>query len=129
MPISSQLTQSGRELRDRIASACTNEILTSGAGPSIADGADPAVGMELLDNPPVREVLNDNSVEKLASIPNAPVYEWHSPTDVLIPLNSITTLHRYCGGGAYYTSGFSVAATIPARLPKNVPSPSEVPLM
>ncbi|MEE2031887.1 lipase family protein [Rhodococcus chondri] len=100
MPISSQLTQPGRELRDRIANACTNEILTSGAGLSIADVADPAVGMELLDNPSVREVLNENSVEKVTSIPNAPVYEWHSPTDVLIPLNSITTtLRRYCDAG------------------------------
>ena len=100
MPISEQLNPAGRELRDRIANACTNEILLAGAGRSIADVADAEVGMALLDSPPVREVLNENSVEKVATVPNAPVYEWHSPTDVLIPLHSVsTTLRRYCEAG------------------------------
>jgi len=100
MPITDQLNASGRELRDRIANACTNEILLAGAGRSIADVADPEVGMTLLDSPPVRAVLDENSVEKIAAVPNAPVYEWHSPTDGLIPLQSITTtLRRYCEAG------------------------------
>ncbi|SUE17020.1 lipase [Rhodococcus gordoniae] len=100
MPISEQLNPAGRELRDRIANACTNEILLAGAGRSIADVADAEVGMALLDSPPVREVLNENSIEKLPAVPNAPVYEWHSPTDALIPLHSVSaTLRRYCDAG------------------------------
>ncbi|WP_081830416.1 lipase family protein [Rhodococcus sp. UNC363MFTsu5.1] len=100
MPVSSQLNQVGRDLRDRIANACTNEIILSGAGRSIADVADPAVGRALLDSPPVQAVLAENGVENVASVPNAPVYEWHSGTDPLIPVDSITkTMRRYCDAG------------------------------
>lgn len=105
MPITAQLNDEGRQLRDRLANACTNEILTTGAGRSIADVADPAVGMTLLHDPSVREVLNENSVEMYPTIPNAPVYEWHSPSDSLIPLSAIdTTLRRYCDAGVAVTS-------------------------
>ncbi|MET4614160.1 dienelactone hydrolase [Rhodococcus sp. PvR044] len=100
MPITSQLNAAGQELRDRIANACTNEIMLYGAGRSIADVADPSVGRALLDSPPVQAVLAENSVEDVASVPNAPVYEWHSGTDVLIPVDSITkTMRRYCDAG------------------------------
>ncbi|MFG1783423.1 lipase family protein [Rhodococcus oryzae] len=100
MPITSQLNAAGQELRDRIANACTNEIMLYGVGRSIADVADPAVGRALLDSPPVQAVLAENSVEDVASVPNAPVYEWHSGTDVLIPVDSITkTMRRYCDAG------------------------------
>src|SRR5690606_37939842 len=100
MPITEQLNGVGQELRDRIANACTNEILLAGAGRSMADVADAAVGLALLDSPTVQEVLMENSVEKAPTVPNAPVYEWHSPTDVLIPLDAIsTTLRRYCDAG------------------------------
>ncbi|WP_413767727.1 lipase family protein [Rhodococcus pyridinivorans] len=100
MPVTEQLNGAGQELRDRIANACTNEILLAGAGRSMADVADAAVGLALLDSPAIQEVLMENSVEKVPTVPNAPVYEWHSPTDVLIPLDAIsTTLRRYCDAG------------------------------
>lgn len=105
MPITAQLNESGRKLRDELANACTNEILATGAGLSIADVADPAVGMSLLHDPSVQEVLNENSVAMHATIPNAPVYEWHSPGDSLIPLDAVdTTLRRYCDAGVPVTS-------------------------
>src|SRR5690606_17803330 len=62
MPITEQLNGVGQELRDRIANACTNEILLAGAGRSMADVADAAVGLALLDSPTVQEVLMENSV-------------------------------------------------------------------
>ena len=34
-----------------------------------------------------------------------PIFEWHSPTDALIPVDSITaTLARYCAAGAHVQS-------------------------
>lgn len=100
MPLTSQLNETGWQLRDQIANACTNEILLYGAGRSLGDVADPAIGSALLDSPTVQAVLADNSVEKVPSVPNAPVYEWHSPTDVLIPVDAITnTMRRYCAAG------------------------------
>ncbi len=34
-------------------------------------------------------------------MPTAPLFEWHSPTDALIPVDSIdATLQRYCRAGA-----------------------------
>ncbi|UYP19902.1 lipase family protein [Rhodococcus sp. Z13] len=100
MPVSDQLNDRGRALRDRIANACTNDILLSGAGMSMADVADAATGLSLLESSSVRGVLDENSVEFVPTVPNAPVYEWHSPTDALIPLQSIdTTLRRYCEAG------------------------------
>ena len=100
MPITNQLNAVGLELRDRIANACTNKIMLYGAGKSIADVADPKIGHALLDSAPIQSVLAENSVEDVTSVPNAPVYEWHSGTDVLIPVDSITnTLKRYCEAG------------------------------
>jgi triacylglycerol lipase len=33
-------------------------------------------------------------------VPTAPIFEWHSPTDALIPVDSIdTTMKRYCDAG------------------------------
>lgn len=46
----------------------------------------------------------DNSVEDVSSVPNAPVYEWHSGTDVLIPVDAIdSTMARYCEAGVPVT--------------------------
>ena len=100
MPITNQLNGVGQQLRDQIANACTNDIMLYGAGRSITDVADPAIGHALLESPPVQAVLDENSIEKVDSVPNAPVFEWHSPTDVLIPVDAITnTMQRYCAAG------------------------------
>ncbi|MFI5436099.1 lipase family protein [Rhodococcus baikonurensis] len=105
MPITSQLNSAGQQLRDQIANACTNEIMLYGAGRSLADVADPDVGMALLDSTSIQAVFADNSVEDVSSVPNAPVYEWHSGTDVLIPVEAIdSTMARYCEAGVPVTS-------------------------
>ena len=49
-----------------------------GAGRSLADVADPDVGMALLDSADIAAAFTDNSVEDVSSVPNATVYEWHS---------------------------------------------------
>lgn len=54
-----------------------------GAGRSLADVADPDVGMTLLDSADIQTVFADNSAEDVPSVPNAPVYAWHSGTDVV----------------------------------------------
>lgn len=105
MPITSQLNSAGQQLRDQIANACTNEIMLYGAGRSLADVADPDVGLALLDSADIQAVFADNSVEDVSSVPNAPVYEWHSGTDVLIPVEAIdSTMARYCEAGVAVTS-------------------------
>ena len=63
------------------------------------------VGMALLDSADIQAVFADNSVEDVSSVPNAPVYEWHSGTDVLIPVEAIdSTMARYCEAGVPVTS-------------------------
>lgn len=100
MPVSAQLNEPGVALRDSIANACTNDILSNGAGRSIDSVTDAANGVALLDDPAVQDVFSDNSVEDIASVPNAPIYEWHAADDVLIPVDSITsTMRRYCDAG------------------------------
>ncbi|MGO4201943.1 lipase family protein [Rhodococcus sp. TAF43] len=97
MPVTSQLNEAGLELRDRIVNACTNDIIASGAGKSVRELSSSA---ELLGSAPVQAVLDHNSVEHTASVPNAPVFEWHAGQDALIPVDSITTtMRRYCDAG------------------------------
>lgn len=97
MPVTSQLNETGLALRDRIANACTNDIIASGAGKSVREVSTSA---ELLGSAPVQAVLDHNSVEHTASVPNAPVFEWHAGQDALIPVDSITTtMRRYCDVG------------------------------
>ncbi len=45
--------------------------------------------------------MDDNSVELYPGVPTAPVFEWHTPDDVLIPIDSVVnTISRYCAAGA-----------------------------
>ncbi|PTR27481.1 secretory lipase [Rhodococcus sp. OK519] len=98
LPVSEQLNARGLAMRDAVADACTNDILATGAGHSASEIA---TTTDLLSSPGAREVLSDNSVEDYPGVPTAPLFEWHSPTDVLIPVDSIaTTLQRYCRAGA-----------------------------
>ncbi|MBM4574945.1 lipase [Rhodococcus hoagii] len=97
MPVTGQLNESGRALRDRLANACTNDILAAGAGHSVAAVSTSAA---LLDSPQVQAVFAANSVESIDTVPNAPVFEWHAEQDALIPVESITsTMRRYCDAG------------------------------
>ncbi|MGL4306436.1 MAG: lipase family protein [Mycobacteriaceae bacterium] len=100
LSISAQLNQFGKQLRDKMVNACTNEILAAGAGWKLADVTDITDGYSVLESPSVKAVLAENSVEDYPGIPNAPIYEWHSATDSLIPVDSLTaTMRRYCNAG------------------------------
>ncbi|QCQ91127.1 lipase [Rhodococcus sp. SGAir0479] len=98
LPIGEQLNDRGLAMRDAIANACTNQILATGAGRSVDEVA---TSTGLFDSPAVQRVLDDNSVEVYPGVPTAPIFEWHSPTDALIPVDSIdATVQRYCRAGA-----------------------------
>lgn len=83
--------------RNRLANGCINEILDTGAGRSVAEFAG---SMSLADSPDARAVLEENSLELFDGVPEIPVFEWHSATDPLIPVDSIVrTNQRYCAAG------------------------------
>ncbi|MFE3223288.1 lipase family protein [Nocardia sp. NPDC059228] len=48
-----------------------------------------AAGTALIDDPAVMSVLQENGLELYDGVPNAPICEWHSPSDPLIPVDAI----------------------------------------
>lgn len=97
LPISEQLNAEGLRLRDQIANACTNGLLSAGAGKSAAQISKTTT---MMTSDAAWDVLNENSVELYPGVPTVPIFEWHSPTDVLIPVESIeNTNRRYCAAG------------------------------
>lgn len=98
LPISEQLNPLGLTMRTAVANACTPEIIAIGAGTSAAAIS---TNTDLMRSAQAWEVLNENSLEFYPGVPNAPMFEWHSPTDALVPVDSIVnTLGRYCRAGA-----------------------------
>ncbi|WP_433208170.1 lipase family protein [Nocardia sp. CA-107356] len=96
-PISDYLNQRGMEARAAIANACTNELLYIGAGHSARDYAR---NMTLADDRNARAVVEENSLELYDGIPKIPIFEWHSPSDPLVPVDSIINVdRRYCAAG------------------------------
>ncbi|TSD99188.1 lipase [Skermania sp. ID1734] len=95
--LTDQLNGTGRFLEDRVANECTNLIMFWGlfhSAPELTDNRD------FMDNPAAWEVLRENSLEFYSGVPKAPIFEWHSPIDGLIPVDAIdNTLHRYCRDG------------------------------
>ncbi|MRH87013.1 lipase [Nocardia sp. SYP-A9097] len=97
LPISTQMNQLGLAARNAMADGCTNEIMAVGAGHSAGEFA---ASTSMIDDPGAREVLEENSLELFDGVPNMPVFEWHSPSDPLIPVDAIVnTDHRYCAAG------------------------------
>ncbi|MDG3008908.1 lipase [Rhodococcus sp. D2-41] len=97
LDVTDQLNAQGRRLQHEIANGCTNEIMAFGAGHSAGQMTD---NTNFMDDPAAWKLLNENSLELYQGIPDMPIFEWHSPTDVLIPVDSIeNTLHRYCQAG------------------------------
>lgn len=97
LPISDQLNARGLAARDQMANGCTNDILAGGAGHSALDFAK---STSIINDDRARAVVLENSLETYSGLPKAPIYEWHSPTDVLIPVDAIDhTMHRYCASG------------------------------
>ncbi|ONM47103.1 lipase family protein [Nocardia donostiensis] len=96
-PISDYLNEAGLTARNQMGNGCTNEILATGAGRSIRDYARSTT---LINDADARAVVEENSLELYEGVPNIPIYEWHSPTDPLIPVDSIVnTNRRYCEAG------------------------------
>lgn len=97
LPISTQMNSAGISARNAMANGCTNEIMAIGAGHSAREFA---ASTSLIDDPTVMSVLRENSLESYDGVPNTPIFEWHSPTDPLIPVDAIVnTDRRYCAAG------------------------------
>ncbi|MGW5382468.1 lipase family protein [Nocardia sp. NPDC003963] len=97
VPISSNLNQRGIAFRDAIANSCTNDILAIGAGGSAQELA---TSTSAFDQPDAWAVVAENSVELYDRVPEVPIFEWHSPTDPLIPVDAINnTNRRWCASG------------------------------
>jgi triacylglycerol lipase len=97
MNVTALLNDQGRQLVDRIGNGCTNEIMFWGIGRSAGQMTDK---QNFMDDPMAWKVMDENSLELYPGVPKAPIFEWHSPTDGLIPVDAIdNTLRRYCGAG------------------------------
>ncbi|WUI65948.1 lipase family protein [Nocardia sp. NBC_00403] len=97
VPISAYLNSRGNEIRDALANSCTNSILAMGANSSARDYL---TSTTIFDSPSARSVVEENSMELYAGVPQIPMFEWHSPSDPLIPVDAINnTDRRWCGAG------------------------------
>ncbi|MFX0576310.1 lipase family protein [Nocardia nepalensis] len=97
IPISAYLNKRGLAVRDAMANSCTNQILVTGVGGSAREYTDSTPTAAF---PEAREVLRENSLEFYPGVPEIPVFEWHSPTDPLIPIDAIGNVdRRWCAAG------------------------------
>ncbi|MFD6394201.1 lipase family protein [Nocardia sp. NPDC060259] len=97
VPISAYLNPRGLALRDAMANSCTNTILAMGANGSAREYV---TNSSIFDSPDARSVVEQNSLELYAGVPEIPMFEWHSPTDPLIPVDAINnTNRRWCAAG------------------------------
>ncbi|MFI6999989.1 lipase family protein [Nocardia sp. NPDC050175] len=97
LPITDALSERGLAAARDIANSCTNDLIARGAGHAFDDYAKDNV---MAHDPKAWEVADENSVELYPGVPDAPIFEWHSPQDNLIPLDAIAnTVNRYCRAG------------------------------
>ncbi|MFQ6398782.1 lipase family protein [Nocardia sp. KC 131] len=97
LPVSSYLSPRGLAIRDAMANSCTNNILAIGANGSAREVA---TTMSVFDIPAARSVVEENSLELYSGVPEIPMFEWHSPSDPLIPVDAIdNTDRRWCAAG------------------------------
>ncbi|WP_084508187.1 lipase family protein [Nocardia pseudovaccinii] len=97
VPVSRYLNKRGLAVRDAMANSCTNQILVTGVGGSAREylASTPTAAL-----PEARVVLRENSLEFYDGVPEIPVFEWHSPTDPLIPIEAIDHVDsRWCAAG------------------------------
>lgn len=95
--VTDQLNANGRWLQSMIQNGCTNEIMFWGIGRAASQVTD---NVNFLDDPQAWRVMEENSLELYDGVPAAPLFEWHSPTDTLVPVDSIdNTVRRYCAAG------------------------------
>ncbi|WP_415032901.1 lipase family protein [Gordonia sp. (in: high G+C Gram-positive bacteria)] len=99
IPMRRYLSPLGHQMFRQLRNACTNDILRVGAGHSARQVA--IGGRQIFNDRTARSKVEENSLALYRGIPKTPVFEWHSPTDVLIPVMSIdATNRRYCRAGA-----------------------------
>ncbi|WP_312884767.1 lipase family protein [Nocardia barduliensis] len=97
LPISSYLNPRGREVAAAMADSCSNEILTAGVGGSARDYV---TSTSIFDSRDARSVVEENSLELAAEVPETPIFEWHSQDDQQIPVGAIeNTVRRWCAAG------------------------------
>lgn len=97
LPITDALSDRGLAAARDIANSCTNDLIARGVGHSFDDYAKDNV---MAHDPKAWAVADENSVELYGGVPDAPIFEWHSPQDNLIPLDAIAnTVNRYCRAG------------------------------
>ena len=97
LDISSQLNATGRELQRLTVNGCSGELMFWGFNRSAGELTDRT---DFIHDEVGWQLLTENSLEMFPGVPTAPIFEWHSPTDALIPLDSINALmRRYCDGG------------------------------
>ena len=119
IPMWDNLTQLGRSMFLQMQNACTTEILRIGEDHS-ADEMTPDV--KIFDDPAVRKVVQANGLDTYPGVPNSPVFEWHSPTDELIPVDAIVaTNNRFCRAGVRVTSLLTPAPNHVAAYPLGIP--------
>ncbi|MEV0946088.1 lipase family protein [Rhodococcus sp. NPDC049939] len=95
--VTSQLNEEGLRMKQAISDGCAYEIMALGVGRSAAQMTDNTNFMEDVE---MRRVMEENSLELYPGVPTAPIFDWHSPTDALVPVDSINaTLRRYCDAG------------------------------
>lgn len=113
------LTPMGKSMYLEMQNACTSEILELGQDHS-ADEMTPDV--KVFDDPVARRVVASNGLDAHPGVPDSPVFEWHSPTDELIPVDSIlATNSRYCSSGVKVTSLLTPAPNHVAAYPLGIP--------
>ncbi|WP_433717282.1 lipase family protein (plasmid) [Nocardia sp. CA-084685] len=101
LPIIDYANPVGRQFMTALNDACVNQILSQGFGHSVDDfGSD----FTLFFAPRTRAIMRDNSIENYEGVPGSPVFEWHSPTDVLLPLPELdATMARWRAEGTPVT--------------------------
>ncbi len=95
LPLDQALTPAGFALRDRIANACVDDIISAGANHRIGEMFNR--GME--NDPVMIRTMHDNALEIVPELIHAPLYEWHGSNDQ-VPLGLAQyTAGRYCAAG------------------------------
>ncbi|MFC9768418.1 lipase family protein [Rhodococcus jostii] len=95
--VTGQLNNNGRWMRQMIGNGCTDEIVFWGLGRSAAEMTD---NRNFMDDPEAWKVMEENSLELYPGSPSVPFFAWHSPTDALIPVDSVDhTVKRCCDAG------------------------------
>ncbi|MCP2297034.1 Secretory lipase [Nocardia amikacinitolerans] len=89
------LNPAGVALRDEIANACAEQIISAGANRSFSDVLDGPMDAD----PSLVRVLHENSLETFPGVPRVPLYEWHGEADEVDPDLVRAVAGRYCQAG------------------------------